>query len=558
MPGLFRAHEVLATKIPTYFIESTAPDNVDDAPTPAAAIPGLSPIDADDAIDEIASHLSGADQPNLVVMVHGFNNPQPDVLRMYDGASRAIEGDAFISKQKGLVCVGYRWPSENILAPLRSCRAALPTLPRWVFWFGVILGICGLIAMAARFLSNAQYPDLALVTGHVLIVIGLAASGLVLCALLLRIIVYFRDTYRATNYGVPDLIEIIRQIDRKIIAHDRSGRGGAEAALHHRRANRVQLSFVGHSMGGYVVTNAIRALTDLFAPDSLRPSLNTGIFSDANDSAKFGENNPWEVAPTIGDAFNLTRFVLASPDIPAEALLSNRANFLASSLRRFREAYLFSNEGDEVLRQVSTMANYFSFPTKSSKFGFRLGNVEILRSEYGIIPLAPDSLLTTLRIGYCTLQGLYSALREGRSEQNKAYFQTVQNRLPEVFSYFDCTDYIEPDAHGVDRGLLTFALRIKVKNPKARMRWTQHFRLLWAYCVHHQNPDVHGGYFKGALSQQLIYRLACLGFDHTAAAFGGLRSMSAKCNQKQIRVVLSPVLQGKSAIARDQFRTLAS
>jgi hypothetical protein len=61
------------------------------------------------------------------------------------------------------------------------------------------------------------------------------------------------------------------------------------------------------------------------------------------------------------------RFVLASPDISAEALLSNRANFLASSLRRFREAYLFSNEGDEVLRQISTTANYFSFPTKSWK-----------------------------------------------------------------------------------------------------------------------------------------------------------------------------------------------
>ena len=70
---------------------------------------------------------------------------------------------------------------------------------------------------------------------------------------------------------------------------------------------------------------------------------------------------------------------LASPDIPAETLLSNRGNFLASALSRFQEAYLFSNEGDEVLRQISTLANYFpcSRP-KAATHGFRLGNVEIL------------------------------------------------------------------------------------------------------------------------------------------------------------------------------------
>src|SRR5258708_19850754 len=63
------------------------------------------------------------------------------------------------------------------------------------------------------------------------------------------------------------------------------------------------------------------------------------------------------------------RFVLASPDTPAEALLSSRGNFLASALSRFEEAYLFSNEGDEGLRQISTLANYFVFPTNSRNHG---------------------------------------------------------------------------------------------------------------------------------------------------------------------------------------------
>jgi len=51
-------------------------------------------------------------------------------------------------------------------------------------------------------------------------------------------------------------------------------------------------------------------------------------------------------------------------------------------LSRFDEAYLFSNEGDEVLRQISTLANYFVFPAKSKNHGFRLGNVEILSRKF--------------------------------------------------------------------------------------------------------------------------------------------------------------------------------
>ena len=129
-------------------------------------------------------------------------------------------------------------------------------------------------------------------------------------------------------------------------------------------------------MGGFVVTNAIRALSDLFARDALRPRLNAGTV----DEHTGGTLAP--VSPNIGNALTLMRFVLASPDISAEALLSNRANYLAASLRRFREAYLFSNEGDEVLRQISTTTNYFSFPTKTWRHGYRLGSdamVEFVR-----------------------------------------------------------------------------------------------------------------------------------------------------------------------------------
>lgn len=365
------------------------------------------------------------------------------------------------------------------------------------------------------------------------IVVGILVAGLIGCAILLRTIVYFRDGYRATNYGAPDLVEIVRQIDRRIVEED---------TKHHRTnrdAKRVQLSFIGHSMGGYVVTNAIRVLSDVFDISAMQPRLNAGLINEQNAARFASEGSASDLSPDIGHAFSLMRFVLASLDIPAEALISNRANILASSLRRFREANLFSSEGDEVLRQISTVANYFSFPTKSWKLGFRLGNVEILSSGYGIIPITRPAIMATLRIGYYTLQEIYDRLRIARGQG--ADFDTLQDKLPECFTYFDCTDYVDTDNNGIRRALLTFALRLKRDDPQARMNWRQHLCLLKSY-VWDGEPDVHAGYFQGLLSQQLIYRLTCLGYHGTVAAYGGQPQLSQACREKQIRVLLSPGL----------------
>jgi Putative serine esterase (DUF676) len=524
MSNLFHAYSVQGANIPTYFIESTAPNNVDDSPAPASAPSGLTSIDPDKAVEGIATHLSGAARPNLVIMIHGFNNPQKDVLTAYAEASRAIESDPAICNRAGLVCVGYRWPSEKMGEPWHATLAALPSFPSWLLWCGILL--------------FALYPFLGVFFGHVLRLLGWTLIGAVLGAALLRATVYFRDTYRATNYGAPDLIEIIRQIDHAIIEHDLLA-NAASGMKARSDQNRIQLSFIGHSMGGFIVTNAIRVLSDLFAKDALRPHLNAGTVNEHTGG------NLEAISPNIGNALRLMRFVLASPDISAEALLSNRANFLASSLRRFREAYLFSNEGDEVLRQISTTANYFSFPTKSWKNGYRLGNVEILSREFGVIGLGKESLLQALRVGYYTLQELYDGLRTARKELSTAP-RSVQNLLPEVFSYFDCTDYFErTDISGKPRGLLTFALNRKNRDAKNRMSGWDHMRLLWAYCFR-QNPNVHGGYFEGNLCRQIIYRLACLGFDDTVTAYDGLVAFSNECKKKQIKVLLSPILMSKS------------
>jgi hypothetical protein len=137
----FRAFRAKDRATSTYFIESTAPDNVDDEAPPSDLPPEYAPYlekmdDSEKAVQRIAEDLGKGEKPNLVVMVHGFNNPEPNVLRMYTSAVLAIGRDPQISGREGLVCVGYRWPSENMGAPRRGARDALPTLAGWILTFG--------------------------------------------------------------------------------------------------------------------------------------------------------------------------------------------------------------------------------------------------------------------------------------------------------------------------------------------------------------------------------------------------------------------------------------
>ncbi len=530
----FRAYKAKAEilKVPTYFIESTAPDNVDDSKSfddandeiPRELVDHLKYVKkSDDAVKEIAGFLAHGTNPNLVVMVHGFNNPKPDVLRTYAAAALAINGDHEICKRdSGLVCLGYRWPSEKMGQPRVFTWVALPILPTWILGSGIAFATLPfLLYYLAQFRSHP-------ILDHVMTLLGLFLAGLVITAAALRLIVYFRDNYRASNYGIPDLIQIIRAIEEevKILRHPRY-----ESKEHQ---NDIQLSFIGHSMGAFVVTNTIRTLSDVFAT----PVKSLNAFGVAGPTPDFRLQN-------IGKVFKLKRFVLASPDIPAEALLSNRGNFLASTLSRFEEAYLFSSEGDEVLRQISTLANYFVFPTKSRNYGFRLGNVEILSKNYGLIdPNEAGGFLKTLRIGNLTLQALYAALDKAEADRQPKEERPARTKmsLPEVFTYFDCTDYVEEDAKGRETGLLTFAKRQKRHCKTAKLPLYSHLRLLLAYLFIHK-PNVHGGYFEGQLSQELIYRLACLGFDETIKAYDSEVALGEKCEKKQIRVLISPCLR---------------
>ena len=267
----FRVYST-ANQIPNarfYFIESTAPDNVEQRVDPGGNPPdGLKLVDPDLAVKHIAEALTPENDPevdaNLVVMVHGFNTPRDAALKFYAKALAALESDKdklFGDAARRTVCVGYRWPSEEIGSVLRNSLSALPALPLIILVVSLAaIALCVWVLAAVLKLVGLVETDLA----RHLLTAAEAVCGLLIVAIivlaLLRAIVYFRDVYRATNYGVPDLVEVIRQIDREAVRRLMDLRGGA--AQSGRR--RIALSFVGHSMGGLIVTNAIRVLSDVF------------------------------------------------------------------------------------------------------------------------------------------------------------------------------------------------------------------------------------------------------------------------------------------------------
>jgi hypothetical protein len=489
MADLFYAYEVKdpESHIRAYLIESTAPNNIDDPETTQHVPENTGYICADVAISRIAEYLIKAENPTLVVSIHGFNNPRNIILPGYWNSFNIANNDKAIKKaiqNDSIVVIGYRWPSEKMGDPVITAFKAAPTFLKWLFAVG--------FALVTATFGWHQFRGL-----HEIAIfsIGIFAMIIAFTLFLLRVAVYFRDGYRATSFGVPDLVQIIQQIDKKFNELDKS-RG---------RQNTVNLSFIGHSMGAFVVTSVVRILSDVFDADSMRESLNS---VDASPS------------PNIGHAFQLARLVLVSPDIPAEALIASRANFLSASLKRFEEAFLFSNEGDEVLRQISTTANYFSFPTKSSKFGYRLGNIRLLTPP----GITRGVELKYLQIGQLTLEDIYKKIATVSSGH-------LRKDLPEKFSYFDCTESVENG-----RGVLTLAKPGRIN----KMCLCDHFWLLLLYLVRPRRFDVHGGYFRSDFLSKLIYRLACLGLTETEQSYkDDTATMDSECAKHQVRVLLT-------------------
>lgn len=554
-------------KAPGYFVMSSAPPNIEEAlETKESDIKN-----ANLGIREMAAHLHDMDKtcdemPELVIAVHGYNTSRSSVEDWYRDIFHYVNRyDQMIPAEGNCMLIGYRWPSEKIAIGTfpEVIRAfdALPPLPRKILVFG---GIC---AIALLILNLLPFGGTAIgVLVSMMLALLMVVGALMLALVVMRLVVYFRDRYRANNFGVLDLVELLRQLDRELVnltAEDFLADTPAqtatakEDALKQARdswqspqAKKVRLSFIGHSMGGFVVTNVVRILSDVF------------------DTRSVDKAPPSDV----GTVFRLERLILASPDIPVLTIISSRANFLASSLRRFAESYLFSSEGDIALRIASTAANYIAFPSQTQSHGYRLGNVSLIPNDvsdarFGINNLhrldshykdkaslhqaiASDDdkilehLFVTRRQG---LQGGYETLARLFNQQVKKEDEgrmREQITVADFFTFFDCTDYSDVKFSVADArkshtptGVLTRA------TAKSILGFLDYLQLTLDYGLGRR--DVHGGYFEGEFSQFLLYRLAFLGFSGYLKALDddinvSLTLLHQACRERQIQVFLSP------------------
>ena len=382
-----------------------------------------------------------------------------------------------------------------------------------------------------------------------------------------------------------DLVEVLWQIDVALVIFKAADiqRQNPDSQTSYEDATKfwqqthrkIKLSFLGHSMGGFVVTNVVRILSDVF------------------DSRSISNQPPSDV----GSVFQLERLILTSPDIPVLTVISSRANFLSSSLRRFTESYLFSSEGDLALRVASATANYFTFPSSTEAMGYRLGNVALKTTykdarDYGIINLSaldeyffygaslaesiarnPDKVMEHLFLtyswfreeGYNTLAQLLedhmTASRSDVTASTQLQQQAAKITIADVFTYFDCTDYkdvtfsVETETTSeLPKGLLTRANRRKA------LSWWDYLMLIIDGML--GKRDVHGGYFQGKFTQAMIYRIAFLGFtgylttldDEPNVAFDphvALSKLHMQCRTLGVQSFLSPIryrvnIQGES------------
>jgi Alpha/beta hydrolase of unknown function (DUF900) len=525
---------------PAYFVASTAPINIEDRQ-------GDNLLSAKSLINEIAQHLqTHKGDAEILIVIHGYNTSKIGVKKWFESIARHLASHHSQSRSPGLLLIGYRWPSEQIFPrgkdiqeeggsfrdKRQSANQALPVILGRIFRggsIGLIVGIIGSVISVLAIAMGAAKGAMVLIIFFLLTMISGAAISPVVTVIALRVAGYFRDHYRATNFGVADLVELIRQIDNALIKASPGENRTAKEGYWEK--DRIKLSFIGHSMGGFVVTNTVRILSDVFDPRSI-----------GSIDAQELEKNP---SSSIGNVFSLGRLVLVAPDIPAETIISGRANFLQSSLRRFEEAYLFSNEGDMALRLASTAANYFSYPTKTQDGGYRLGNVAVRYStgakknlqqsaatwsaSYGMTTKLPDGQLVSLLNGQeinipgVPLDYLYIREQTPLSQRQKAVaLELNQKPIGELFTFFDCTDYTEAhlDFKGQQKtpGLLSHALRKQALSFKDYVLLTIDF--------FSGKVDTHGGYFsdgqstpnrdlkpEATFTKLAIYGLAAIGFE---------------------------------------------
>ena len=428
---------------------------------------------------------------SIILDIHGFNVPLANLEKnTYEPLVKKFKlGTSDKNFTDFVLFINFSWPSEKVIVSQRCAWIQAMPLMLWI-------SLIGAVALAVLFWSNLLHS------------LGFVLVGLLLCLVFLRLAVYFRDRDRATNHGVFDAVELVRwfhEILQDILSEKANSPEGKERLKSNPEFfGTANLSFIAHSMGCFVATQTIRVLSDVFDPSAIKRwkdhssdgpfgGIKTGFPAEANEIAGLQK---------IGNFFKLKSLILASPDIPIWAITTGRSNFLRTCLRRFDEAYLFTNDADMVLRLASTVANYFVFPSSSRIGGYRLGNLTCIRDRsYGEIKLDDTKL------------GVRAFTRSIKLT-DEPFFS--QNTVYQSFTVVDCTDYRDKLVTG--SGSLGRRLSVLTANNSVA-NLLNYILTAISHFLGIGQIDSHGGYFRGQFCLDLIYSLALYGNDLTKEQF---------------------------------------
>lgn len=321
----------------------------------------------------------------LTLKTHGYATPAFKFYQEFIAEIESLSVKGPINQigtlENRSVYIGYHWPSEMpLIHPglwsdmgeqkgLSLKFLFIVALLAWMFGTGFyiilslmivpllnLLGIKLSLSPLWHWFNWHQISDLIAQWN------GVTLTVFVLWLLLmqiLRISVYQRDRYRAIHYGAPDLAEFFWRLDKVLGENPYTSMPFYElqketiiANYYNQNFPPMNVNLIGHSMGGLVIINVLRILSDRFGKE---------------DRLEYEKNN-------MGDYLQLDKLILTSPDIPLEFLREGRNNYVRSAILRCNEIYLFSSDRDLILRYLSILGNWFSEPSIEMS-GLRLGNV---------------------------------------------------------------------------------------------------------------------------------------------------------------------------------------
>lgn len=395
-------------------------------------------------VNEMAEILHQQSVETMTLRVHGYSNASKVFYTNFSNEARVMYQEGVIHGKHAYV--GYHWPSEmpflspglteDVTRNLGIFMKFLLTLFVLSFIFCVLLSL--LLAILPFFpwsFATVQDAGFGFLPTIFLPTLSIVFPLWFVAFTLLRLVVYQRDRYRAVHYGAPDLAECFWRLDKRLKFLMTKGQPITDQAGDGRPTKTVNL--VGHSMGGLVLVNTLRVLSDRYGKDEKQAD------------------------HRLGECFALGNLVLASPDIPLELIREGRNNYVRSAMRRCQNIYLFSSDRDTVLRYLSTLGNWFSEPSLQMS-GLRLGNVYLQRKNGGVAS----------ELGHVSIRSLLRS--------TEAIAPTSAYDLFERFNYLDCSRMEGTNGIGLGVNPLT-ALVIDGLNT---------VMLLFG------KVDVHGGYFR--------------------------------------------------------------